>query len=118
MYDITFAREVVSNWEKSCTRAEQLDSLYEDVCDAMGTQYRLGAARSLRDDLTGLMANSMDNPEYQVLWSRIKRGAKQWQASPIPPDTLLQALRSLRVASMRAYRKWQQLELFGFESSK
>lgn len=118
MYDITWSRRVVTDWLKFCTRVEELDSLYEEVCESMGKPYALPVTRTLFDDLAGLVAKCSGKPANQQLWLKLKREVKAWHAlelkevgkwAPCKPSSgLLLSLRALRVASIRDYRVWVQ----------
>ncbi len=123
MYDKTWSRRVVSDWLGLCTRAEQLDQLYEVMTEKMGEKYRLPVNRNLFDDLVLLVMHSQEKPDNGILWGQFKLATRAWvkeMDNRLPhnhkdnPETNRLALRmvQLRTGALRQFKEYRQQSLF------
>ncbi len=75
MYDKSWARSVVSNWWKLCTRTQLLSLHYEQIISIYYPSKQNPSSRILFDDLVVLLARSKADKAAGRLWVWFKRYA-------------------------------------------
>jgi len=114
VYDITWARSVVSDWWKLCTRTQILKTHYEVLLALYYPNLALRADESLFQDLVILLARSKGEADARGLWAWYKRiaGHMGTPISALDESKMSLGYARMRLIAHRGIKEWFQPDMF------